>query len=151
MKTKKTHIARAQNDNRGCHCAGCHAEEGLSLCPPLPSGNGTAEPWLTGKRSSKTRREILLVGNRYQLSGSLRWVLLPNPAKHLARRASDCKTAIRAATAGAKEVFTRDVELVSFARQRALSVQQGHGVWLLFGQWPRWHPKCFFPEYQRYG
>lgn len=38
----------------------------------------------------------------------------------------------------------RDAELVLVARQRAVSVQQGCGVWTLLGQRPHSHLKCFF-------
>lgn len=58
VKTKKPHTTRSRNYHRGCHCAGCHAEEGLSH-PPLPTGSGRAEPRMAGTRSSKTRRGIL--------------------------------------------------------------------------------------------
>lgn len=69
------------------------------------------------KRSSKTRKEILSMGNYHQLSGSPRWVLLPNLAP-------DCKTPVGAGTADAEEVFTRDTELMPFVGQHALSVHQ---------------------------
>lgn len=57
---------------------------------------------------SRTHRKILLVGNCHQLSGNPRWVLLLNLAPHLAGGAPDCKIPVRATTAGAQEVFTRD-------------------------------------------
>lgn len=140
MKTKTPHTACTQNDNRdSLSLCGLSRRRGAVPHPPSTPAMGEQSHGGVLKCSSKIRKEILSMGNYRQLSGSPHWVLRPNLAP-------DCKTPVGAGTADGEEVFTRDAELVPFARQHALSVHQGGGVWPLFGPWPHPHPCFILPD-----